>query len=81
MGIEMDSVLVDTKMKQQLIEWASGGYIKTWNLLYRGSRDGFRAVDFHSRCDKANEPTLTIVKSTGGHIFGGIEGPQFCEFI
>ena len=39
-------------------------------LLYRGSRDGFKASDFQSRCDnKIN--TLTIIKSTSGNIFGG----------
>ena len=43
---------------------------RKWSLLYHGSRDGFRAYDFHSRCD--NKPnTLTIVKSTSGNIFGG----------
>ena len=41
-----------------------------WSLLYRGSRDGFKAADFHEKCDgKAN--TLTIVKSSSGNIFGG----------
>jgi len=39
-------------------------------LIYRGSRDGFSAREFHSKCDgKAN--TLTIIKSTNGNIFGG----------
>ena len=40
------------------------------SLLYRGSRDGFRASDFHSRCDSIPN-TLTIVQSTNGNIFGG----------
>jgi hypothetical protein len=38
-------------------------------LLYRGSRDGFGAKDFHSHCDFTSN-TLTIVKS-GSNIFGG----------
>ena len=43
---------------------------KKWALLYQGFRDGFRASDFHSRCDgKPN--TLTIVKTSNGNIFGG----------
>jgi hypothetical protein len=38
-------------------------------LLWRGSRDGFRVGKFHSLCDgKPN--TLLIVKSTQGYIFG-----------
>ena len=49
---------------------------RKWSLLYRGSRDGFRASDFHSRCDyKPN--TLTIVKSTNGNIFGGFTSAQW----
>lgn len=41
-----------------------------FNLVYRGSRDGFRASDFHSKCD--NRPnTLTIIQTTKGFVFGG----------
>ena len=43
---------------------------RKWSLLYRGSRDGFEASYFHSRCDGLPN-TLTIVKSTNGNIFGG----------
>jgi hypothetical protein len=40
------------------------------NLLYRGSRDGFSASAFHSRCDgQAN--TITIVKNNFNYVFGG----------
>lgn len=41
-----------------------------WTLLYRGTQHGFKARDFHSRCDFKQE-TLTIVKTAGGHVFGG----------
>ena len=33
-----------------------------WSLLYRGTRDGFRARDFHSKC---NGHTLIILKAKG----------------
>ena len=33
-----------------------------WSLLYRGSRDGFGAADFHSKCD-SHKNTLTILKA------------------
>ena len=39
-------------------------------LLYRGSRDGFKASKFHELCDNKG-PTLTIIQSDFGHIFGG----------
>jgi hypothetical protein len=42
-----------------------------WTLLYRGSRDGFGAADFHSKCD-AHKNTLTILKAHGtSYVFGG----------
>jgi hypothetical protein len=43
---------------------------KQWLLLWRGSRDGFTAGEFHRRCDgRAN--TLTLILDTKGNIFGG----------
>ena len=49
---------------------------RKWSLLYRGSRDGFGAFDFHSNCDhKPN--TLTIVKSLNGNIFGGFASVEW----
>ena len=40
------------------------------SLLYRGSRDGFGASAFHSRCDgKSN--TVTIILNDQNHVFGG----------
>jgi hypothetical protein len=42
-----------------------------WTLLYRGTRDGFGADDFHSNCD-GHKNTLTILKAHGtSYIFGG----------
>jgi len=37
---------------------------------YRASQDGFKAKDFHSKCDKQPN-TLIIIKSEHGNIFGG----------
>jgi hypothetical protein len=39
-------------------------------LLWRGSRDGFRARIFHRRCD-GHANTLTVIEDTNGNIFGG----------
>jgi hypothetical protein len=41
-----------------------------WRLLYRATRDGFGAKDFHQKCDDFNN-TLVVIKSTEGNIFGG----------
>jgi hypothetical protein len=43
---------------------------KTWELLYRGSRDGFDPHDFHSRCD-GHANTLTIIEDIHQFVFGG----------
>jgi hypothetical protein len=43
---------------------------KHFNLLWRGGRDGFRADQFHRRCD-GHANTLTQIEDTGGNIFGG----------
>ena len=43
---------------------------KKWKRLYLASRDGFKASDFHSKCNYS-ENTLTLVKAESGNIFGG----------
>jgi hypothetical protein len=43
---------------------------KRFTMLWRGSRDGFGAREFHSRCD-GHAPTLTLIQDTKGNIFGG----------
>jgi hypothetical protein len=43
---------------------------KQFALLWRGSRDGFGGLDFHSRCD-GHPNTLTLILDTEGNIFGG----------
>jgi hypothetical protein len=40
------------------------------SLLWRGSRDGFGAQEFHRRCD-GHANTLTVILDTKGNTFGG----------
>ena len=61
--------------KQYLIQWLAkpNQNFKNLNnirLLYRGSRDGFKAQNFHDRCNNKGE-TLVIIKSNTDYIFGG----------
>jgi hypothetical protein len=44
---------------------------KLMKLLWRGSRDGFKARTFHERCD-GHRNTLTLIRDTKGNIFGGV---------
>jgi hypothetical protein len=43
---------------------------KQWELLYRGSRDGFGGKNFHEKCDGQSN-TITMILTTEGFIFGG----------
>jgi hypothetical protein len=43
---------------------------RRFSLLWRGTRDGFGADEFHDRCD-GHPNTLTAILDTDGNIFGG----------
>ena len=45
-------------------------------LLFRGSKDGFSAGQFHSLCDNKG-PTLVLVKSRLGFYFGGFNSTSW----
>ena len=67
-----DSVILSSDQQQTLIKWlketltsASHNYV----LLYRASRNGWAAANFHSCCDNKG-PTVTVVRC-GNSIFGG----------
>jgi hypothetical protein len=64
-------ILKDEQQLLKLIELCEFSPNYKWTLLYRGCRNGFGAVDFHSRCD-GHANTLTILKANGSsYIFGG----------
>jgi hypothetical protein len=44
--------------------------IKTLTLLYRGSKHGWNACDFHTRCDKKG-PTICLFQIKDGDCIGG----------
>ena len=60
--------LVDIQYDSKLREWC--GDCK-WKLLYRSSEHGYTAESFHEYCDNVKGPTLIVIKSSGGWIFGG----------
>lgn len=71
---DLNSVILKDKkeLQYQLQCWLQEDQIDVsdWKLLYRASQDGFAAKSFHSKCDNRG-PTLTLIQSTGGWIFGG----------
>ena len=59
--------LVNQKYDSYLREWV-GDY--KWKLIYRASEHGYSARSFHEYCNNTR-PTLIVIKSTDGWIFGG----------
>ena len=75
-----DSVILSLEQRQILIDWlrdtlesASDDYV----LLYRATRNGWNASNFHYCCDRKG-PTVTVIKS-GNYIFGGYTEEQWYQ--
>ena len=66
----IDSTIVDNYKKENALARLCKFREKEFKLIYRASRDGFKASDFHAKCDNKSN-TLTIIKTTKGYIFGG----------
>ena len=67
-----ESVILSEEQQQKLVTWLGDSpqsMESTCSLLYRASRDGWAASNFHERCDNKG-PTVTVVLS-GTNIFGG----------
>ena len=61
-------VLENTEYDSYLREWL--GSENKWKLIYRASEHNYTSKSFHEYCDD-KEPTLIVIKSNGGWIFGG----------
>ena len=60
--------LVNQQYDSKLREWLGNDY--KWKLIYRSSEHGYTGESFHEYCDNKG-PTLIVLKSSGGWIFGG----------
>ncbi|KAL9651469.1 hypothetical protein ABK040_001416 [Willaertia magna] len=67
------------KYQKLLNKWIDEDKYQPWELIYQGSRDGFKAQDFHKLCD-GKPHTITIIKSTSGYIFGGYTTSAWNEY-
>ena len=68
-----DSEILSSNQGETLMNWLKnipGFDDASVKLLYRASRNGWTAANFHSCCDSKG-PTVTVIKSTGNYIFGG----------
>jgi hypothetical protein len=64
-----NGTLLQPEYKMKLNEFY-GNQNQRWKLIYKASRDGLDANAFHIRCNNQG-PTMTIVRSTNNHLFGG----------
>ena len=65
-GIIKDPEEIEVVIKKIEDKYPGSGY----KLLYKGTRDGDTAAEFHARCDEA-EKTLLFVEDSMGNKFGG----------
>ena len=63
-------ILTNTSEKELLKNWLPDGAEVTSSLLYRGSRDGFGAANFHQKCDDQGR-NIVVVETTAGVKIGG----------
>ena len=63
-----NTTIVGQQYDSVLREWLGSDY--KWKLIYRASEHGYTAKSFHECCDDKG-PTLVVIKSIGGWIFGG----------
>ena len=61
-------LLENTDYDDKMREWLGSDY--DMKLLYRASEHGYTANSFYEYCDDKG-PTLIIIKSSEGWIFGG----------
>ena len=59
--------LVNEQYDSKLRKWV-GNY--QWKMIYRSSEHNYTGKSFHEYCDDKG-PTLIVIKSSGGCIFGG----------
>ena len=64
----VDTQLVNQQYDAKLREWIGNDY--QWRLIYRASEHEYTASSFHECCNDKG-PTLIVIKSSGGWIFGG----------
>ena len=70
LSITFDSLILNKIQEKDLIKLCGFRDQQKLKILYRATKDGFSAANFHTKCDGQSN-TLSIIKSTNGNIFGG----------
>ena len=68
--LNADSCIINSAQLETLKKWINPNKPIKFNLLYSAKKHGDNRISFHNRCDN-RAPTITIVETTKGIIFGG----------
>ena len=79
-SLKDSNILNDPEKIKMISDWINPNKKIIYNQIYKATRDGGTGKNFHSHCDNKG-PTLTLINSTNGYIFGGFisiswEGPK-----
>ena len=72
----LDTNIIDRRYDEKLREWLGNNH--NWKLIYRASANGYKGDSFHECCDDVG-PTLIVIKSSEGWIFGGYTTQSWSE--
>ena len=65
------SSLLKSQDFQMIKKWLEKDWSnRKWKPVFKGSKDGHNSSAFHKACDNKG-PTVTVIKSKAGKIFGG----------
>ena len=68
--INPKSQIINNELFKQLNNWIDSNKSLKFELIFTASKDGDSSEIFHKICN-GKGPTVTLVKSKNGHIFGG----------
>ncbi|CAF1033147.1 unnamed protein product [Brachionus calyciflorus] len=66
----MDTKILDENQILDLLDLCQFDRNSKFKLIYRATRDGFSAANFHQKCDNISS-TLTIIQTSTGEVLGG----------
>eukprot|EP01084_Bolivina_argentea_P167729 291039_1 len=70
--INIDSNIMNNNEKQIFLGLMNSSLTdigKTFKLIYRGSRDGWKSLDFHNKCDNKGK-TVVLIYANTNNVFG-----------
>ena len=73
-----ESAIIKDKEDIMIKNWISNNKNMSFHLIYKATRDGDDAKDFHKLCDEIS-PTLTLARTKNGNRFGGYTSAPYTK--